>query len=76
MSRFGFVQDDRNGNSETNNVNNNNNSHDKIRRDELTVIRETKWVHMLKNWERKQPAPDKLRRRIYKGKFSFFFGKI
>lgn len=60
--RYGFIQNDRNANDNNNSVNNNQYE----RNLELSLIREKKWLNMLRRWE-KVSSQDKLKRRIYKG---------
>lgn len=60
--RYGFIQSDRNANDNNNTINNNQYE----RGIELSLIREKKWLSMLRHWDRSR-TQDKLKRRIYKG---------
>lgn len=60
--RYGFIQSDRNTIDNNNSVNNNVYE----RSIELSLIREKKWLSMLRRWE-KTSTLEKLKRRIYKG---------
>ncbi|XP_055313838.1 USP6 N-terminal-like protein isoform X2 [Sitodiplosis mosellana] len=62
--RYGFIQNDRNANDNNNSVNNNQYE----RNLELSLIREKKWLNMLRRWDKVTlSSQEKLRRRIYKG---------
>lgn len=69
--RYGFIQKPErnrtdNNNSSVNNFNNNNDNNQYERNIELSLIREKKWLNMLRRWK-KSTTQEKLRRRIFKG---------
>lgn len=61
LIRYGFIQDARSI-CDANNLNSNYYEHSI----ELALIREKKWIHMLRRWD-KPDTHDKLKRRIFKG---------